>query len=317
MADKPASTRKKTKVATKKRDAPPIYLTVQIERHQGHPTRARFFTELERVLGRPVVSLVTSFMFPGSIEDNDAEMLEVALRTEDLSKGLALLISSPGGDGEAAERIIRICRSHSGTGEYWAIVPGKAKSAATMICFGASKIIMGPSSELGPVDPQIIYADEKGRRKQHSAYNLVTSYDNLFGRAVATKGRVEPFLQQLDNYDARDIQRYREVIELGDDIAVKALKAGMMSRKSDKAIRHQIERFLKPQRTRSHGRPIFRDEARDCGLAVEHADIGEGGWDLIYELYVRSNEYVSHEAVKCIETGKTSLHMPVPQAWRQ
>ncbi|GAH14065.1 unnamed protein product, partial [marine sediment metagenome] len=43
----------------------------------------------------------------------------------DLSKGLALIINSPGGSGLAAERIINVCRSYSGTEEFWAIVPNK------------------------------------------------------------------------------------------------------------------------------------------------------------------------------------------------
>ena len=60
------------------------------------------------------------------------------------------MINSPGGSGLAAERMINVLRSYSGIGEYWAIVPAKAKSAATMVCLGASKILMGPASELGP-----------------------------------------------------------------------------------------------------------------------------------------------------------------------
>ena len=45
----------------------------------------------------------------------------------DLEKGLILLISSPGGNGLAAERIINICRTYSKTGEYTVIVPGKSE----------------------------------------------------------------------------------------------------------------------------------------------------------------------------------------------
>jgi len=269
----------------------------------------RFFKKIEELLGRPVVTFSTSFVYPVSIEDNDVEMLEGALRMLDLSKGLALMVSSPGGDGEAAERIIRICRSHSGTGEYWAIVAGRAKSAATMVCFGASRILMGPSSELGPVDPQIIYADERGQRRQHSAYNLVTSYDSLFSGAVTTNGNIHPFLQQLESYDPREIQRYREVIELADDIAVKALKTGMMRSFKEKTIRRKIERFLKPQRTKSHGRPIFQDEAKECGLKIENPDPGSETWDTVRELHIRSDDYVSHDAAKCIETVRDSFSM--------
>jgi ClpP class serine protease len=120
----------------------------------------------------------------------------------DLSKGLAIVINSPGGLGLAAERIIQACRAYSGTGEYWAIVPGKAKSAATMICLGAKKILMGPTSELGSIDPQIQL--ETG--EVCSAYNIIKSYEELFGEAVNTKGHIEPYLQQLKNYDRKLIE---------------------------------------------------------------------------------------------------------------
>ena len=239
------------------------------------------------------------------------EYLQAVLHNLDLSKGLALLVSSPGGDGEAAERIVKICRTTSGTGEYWAIVPAKAKSAATMVCFGASKILMGPSSELGPVDPQIIFAED-GRRRQHSAYNLVTSYEQLFKGAVQTKGHIEPYIKQLDYYDPRDIQRFKEAISLADDISVKILKSGMMRRCSQAEIRRKIERFLKPKRTWSHGRPIFRDEAHECGLNIEDVDPASDLWSLLHELYIRSNQYVSHDASKCVESAADSFHVQRP-----
>ena len=126
------------------------------ERKQSHETRKHLFPEIEKIIGRPVVSLFTSFRFPVMIQNQDADMLQAVLSKVDLSKGLALMVSTPGGDPIAAERIINICRTHSGTGDYWAIVPGKAKSAGTMICFGATKIYLAPASELGPVDPQIV-----------------------------------------------------------------------------------------------------------------------------------------------------------------
>jgi ClpP class serine protease len=35
------------------------------------------------------------------------------------------------------------------------VVPDQAKSAATLIALGADEILMGPASDLGPIDPQI------------------------------------------------------------------------------------------------------------------------------------------------------------------
>jgi hypothetical protein len=184
-----------------------------------------------------------------------------------------------------------------------------------MICFGASRIVMGPSSELGPVDPQIIFS-ENGQRRQYSADNLVTSYDALFEGAVQTTGRIEPYIQQLEHYDARDIQRFRQAIALADDISIKTLKSGMMKRLKEESIKLKIERFLKPQQTKSHGRPIFRDEARACGLNIRDADTSDRKWDAVYELYVRANEFVSHGAMKCVESANDSYVVPVPPDWQ-
>jgi hypothetical protein len=96
----------------------PVIEQVLEEQHQGQTTRKRLFVELEAELGRPVVSFFTSLNYPVNIEDVDADMLEGVLQKIDLSQGLALFISSLGGFGEAAERIITVCRAASDTGEF-------------------------------------------------------------------------------------------------------------------------------------------------------------------------------------------------------
>jgi ClpP class serine protease len=165
---------------------PPI-LQVLAERNQSHGTRKQLFNAVEKALnGRTVVSYFTSFKQPVQIDASDVDMLESVLLATDLSKGLALLISSPGGSALAAERIVNLCRQHSKTGEFVAIVPSRAKSAATMICMGASKILMGPSSELGPVDPQLTMTFKDGY-KRYSVWSLVNSYKDLFAKAIASK----------------------------------------------------------------------------------------------------------------------------------
>ncbi len=269
------------------------------EMGQSHQTRQEIYGELEEELGRPVVALFTSFVHPVSIADPDADMLEGVLQNLDLSEGFALAINSPGGSGLAAERIINICRGYSGTGEYWAIVPNKAKSAATMVCLGASQILMGPSSELGPVDPQ--FADSQ-TDQWFSAYNVVRSYEDLFGRAVQETGNLEPYIQQLGRYDEREIQELRQELALSQDIATRTLARGMMAGVSEGDIGERIGAFLTPERTKTHGRPIYRDEASECGLAIRRVEVTERLWQLAFELYLRANAYVSTPVTKCVET---------------
>ena len=66
---------------------------------------------------------------------------------------LHLLLYSQGGDGETAVRILRAAQSRCK--KFTVIVPDQAKSAATLIALGAHEILMGPASDLGPIDPQM------------------------------------------------------------------------------------------------------------------------------------------------------------------
>lgn len=286
--------------------SPLVYDRVLDETFQAHPTRRALFTTLTEHFGRPVISLFTSFRYPVMLEDDDADMLEGVLRNLDLSDGLVLCISSPGGDGLAAERIVNMCRAYSGTSEYWALVPGKAKSAGTMVCFGASKIIMGPTSELGPTDPQFGEGD-----RVFSVFNVVQSYEDLFKRAVEAAGNLQPYLQQLENYDEREIAEMRAQLALSEDIAARVLASGMMKGQNQKDILKHIKIFLTPERTKTHGRPIYRDEASGCGLNIDLADPDAEYWACVYELYLRSNNYVQTEHAKCIESEQHSYTVPI------
>ena len=289
---------------------PIVFRQVLNERTQTHETRKSLFGKLERALGRPVVTFFTSFSYPVRIEDQDADMLQAVLQKADLRKGLAMLVNSPGGDALAAERIINVCRNYSGTGEYWAIVAGKAKSAATMVCFGASRIYMAPTSELGPIDPQIV-TTENGKTKWFSVFNLVKSYERIFDKAVKTDGNVQPFLQQLQNYDEREIEEFRTALSLSEDIAVRTLSSGMMKGKSDKEIKKRIEMFLNPtRRTKTHGRPIYKNDANACDIDVVDIDITSDLWKSIYELYIRTDTFVSSDASKCVESKHDSFFAP-------
>ena len=278
---------------------------VKEEQNQGLATRKDLYCSIEEELGRPIISYCTSFSKDVLIDDNDAVMLEDVLRTMSLDNGIVLFINSPGGYVLVAERIIQILRQYSGTGEYMSVVAGKAKSAATMICLGSSKILMDPTSELGPVDPQT-QITQGDSRKTYSVFNLIRSYEKLFESAVKEKGNLAPYLQQLGNYDARDIEELRSALELSKDISVRALKSGMMSNLEEDLIRKKIEIFLTPEKSKSHGRAIYAEEAKECGLNIETIDLRDKTWSKIYELYYRINNLLNSTLTSKLIESKDS-----------
>lgn len=276
---------------------------------QAHSIRKPLYKKLEQALGskKKVVAFFTSFTFPVLINDQDADMLEEVLRSSDMQgKELVLLLNSPGGDALSAERIVNICHSFSANG-YSTIVPKMAKSAATMICLGAEKIGVSKTSELGPIDPQFLTYNDQGRATGYkAAHEILESYNDLIEKANKSRGRIEPFLQQLQRFDARDIRSIYSARELSESIAISCLKRGMCKALSNKQIKSKIGPFLNPKYTKAHGRPIYYDVARTCGLDVELYENGDPTWAVIWELYVRLNHFVSTVVSKAIETAEES-----------
>jgi len=76
-----------------------------------------------------------------------------------------IIIETPGGIAEVAEDIVRITRSRFE--KVGMIVPGWAKSAGTIFVMAGDEILMGATSALGPIDPQIAF---NGKRLPADAF---------------------------------------------------------------------------------------------------------------------------------------------------
>ena len=263
--------------------------------------------EIEDKIGRRVVTLYTSFYYPVIIDDSDAAILDGILQAMDLSSGLTLILSSPGGSGVSAERIINVCRVYSNN-NFEVIVPGMAKSAATMICLGAQSIMMSDTSELGPIDPQVFVASD-GNESYVPANLVIESYEELLKEAIESQGRIEPYLPLLSRYDPSEIRQFKEAQALGDDIAKRALQTGMLKNQGNK-IGGVIRAFSDPKRTRTHERPIFWKEVQDVGLTVNHIDNRDALWLLVSDLHQRADFVVSGPYTKIIETCDQEFGVP-------
>lgn len=235
-------------------------------------------------------------------------MIEEVLGSTDTSKGVTLLLDAPGGDGLAAERIIQVCKKYSGK-DFETLVPSRAKSAATMVCLGSDRIVMAPTSELGPIDPQIPM--KIGDSWQWvAAHHVIRTYDNLIAQASTLKnGNIEPFLQQLSQFHATQIEMFRAATKLAESIAVTSLRKGMMKGETEVAVKKRIECFTNPDVTLSHGRALSPEHLDGCKLNIEQIDVASDFWKTVRELYSRSKFLVDRNegARKLLETVDNSF----------
>ncbi len=144
--------------------------------HEGNnidPTEVAYFVqavvkkrddkEIQRLVAEHIGSLVAKYKLDNykiilMFDENDAISSWHSNRiytaaTSDPQKDILLLIQSTGGSIEPAYLISKTCRRQAKE-KFVAVVPRRAKSAATLIALGASEIHMGLMSELGPIDPQ-------------------------------------------------------------------------------------------------------------------------------------------------------------------
>lgn len=284
------------------------WVQVNQEVYQGWHLRRDLIAKVEKRLRGKVIMYFTSFYDENAmITDKDAEMLENMLSTEHDGGRIFLILNSAGGLGLAAERIVNVCRAYSND-NFEVIVPHMAKSAATLICFGAARIHMSQTSELGPVDPQIKYQTDAGDKEWISAQEYVRSYDKLMEEATSGRAkRLEPIMQQLVRYDARYIEQLKSAQSLSQKISIKLLVSGMMSRRSEAFIEEAISAFLVQEESMSHGRMIGMAEAKQCGLRVKEIPLRSQLWNWIWELYIRADYVVSARCSKILESSVSAL----------
>lgn len=234
----------------------------------------------------------------GAIDEHDTVVLENILKSLDLHRfdgGLDLLINSPGGDPNAAEQIILTCRSFSTS--FQVIVARRAMSAATLVAMGSDKIVMSNTSELGPIDPQMIQQLPNGAQILRPASSYIAAYLDLVNRAqqaILSQAPPDPFLALLQGtVDPSWIQVCENARRLSRTIAEDVLKRYMLSGKTDQQISSTIDNFIKVGELTSHGRVIRSNTAKHFGLEVDEVDQNSDLWKTVWELFMRAEHYLS------------------------
>lgn len=117
------------------------------------------------------------------------EVRKLSTRTENT---LSIVLRSPGGSAETAERMVSVVRHHYGTVNF--VVPDYAMSAGTIFCMSGDRIYMDYSSALGPIDPQVLLPDGSG---YVAALGYLDKVNEITAKAILTPADAV-FLRSMD-----------------------------------------------------------------------------------------------------------------------
>ena len=217
------------------------------------------------------------------------------------AKDLHLLLASPGGDGETALRMVRSMQERCH--ELTVIVPDMAKSAATILCLGAHHILMGPGGDLGPIDPQMVTADENGQPVQFSsAKEIVAAVQEAEKRITENPASFTLYASLLSTVDMLAVEQARSALSRSDSLMAESLKA--QGDRTDDDVKSLVASLHDPliDTPTSHAAVFCADDGLRFGLPVVKADTTGEQWRLIWNLWTR------YFAMGCWPAGTKSVY---------
>lgn len=228
----------------------PLFWVSQKDRY----LRQLAIRDIEEKTGRRLVVYFSNRFEQGSdIDRRDPTYIsELLLKIQD--EPVDLFLETNGGLTDATESLVSLIKSC--VKDFRVIVPGAAKSNGTLLALAAQSIVMGPTSELGPIDPHI----------QGTPCNILSRPE-----VAATNF---PLNQLAQNF----IKQTR-------GLATSLLAEGMLKGRSPDDIEKVVETLASSNKYFSHGSVIDHVEARALGLNVEYLSNDDDLWQRLWLLY--------------------------------
>jgi Serine dehydrogenase proteinase len=222
--------------------------------------RQLLISDIEEMTGRRLIVYYSDCESPAQIDPSDDKyLLELV---GDLGSAPAdLLLETNGGFTDATEKVVSILRDQ--ISDLRAIIPKRAKSNGTLLALAAREIVLGPGSELGPIDPTIPLAPDQFVPAQF-----------IVQAAASHPEQINLIVLQAAAYAIKQTQK----------LATDLLRAGMLKGKDEADIKRAVDELSTRDVYHSHGSVIDHREAVRLGLNVNYLSADDPLWKWLWLL---------------------------------
>lgn len=228
--------------------------------------RREQLARIHAVTGRNVIAYYSGWLQkPGAsgvqVNDADKNGFMTVIHKMDRSKGLDLIVHTPGGETAATESLVDYLHSMFGT-DMRVIVPQLAMSAGTMIACAAKVILMGKHSSLGPIDPQL---------GNVPAHGVIEEFRRAHEEIKKDPSKIPVWQPIIAKYPPTLIGECEKAMKWSEEMTKVWLLRGMLSGEADAAKTANVilKELVDHSLTLSHSRHLSAEKAKSLGLKIE------------------------------------------------
>ena len=270
--------------------------------------RRKYLAKLSKHTGRNVIAYYSAWLqrpdparLPVGIDinDDDKNGFMNAIHGMDRTKGLDVLLHTPGGAVTVTESLVDYLRQMFGS-NIRAVVPQIAMSAGTMIACSCKSVLMGKQSSLGPIDPQFGGFSTKG---------VLEEFERAKKEASANPSCIPIWQVIISKYHPTFIGQCDKAYNWSKELVKRWLAENMLKDEVNPSTSaEQVADLLLKQGTDyNHGKHISADEARGMGLIIENLEDDNILQDLVLTVHhAYMHTFQQSPAIKIIENHKGS-----------
>lgn len=244
--------------------------------------RTKYISAFSKMTGRNVIVYYSGWLKPGKtqnidLNDSDITGFMNAIKGIDSTKGLDLILHTPGGSPTATEGIVKYLHSKFGN-DIRVFVPQMAMSAGTMLACSAKTIIMGKHSCLGPIDPQ--YGGVP-------AYNIVAEFSQAKADLLQNPQAKTYWELQLKKYPAAFLYSVLDSINLSSALVSDWLTNYMFEGEDPKVISKKVKAIVNKlnANNKSHSRHFTYDFCKGLGMNVEELEADQNVQEAVLSIH--------------------------------
>lgn len=248
---------------------------LQTSRGDFDGIRRKYLKRLQTYTKRNVIAYYSGWLQKNGapnlgINDLDKNAFMATIKGLDRTKGLDLILHTPGGDIAATESIIDYLMTMFD--DIRVVVPQLAMSGGTMIACSANKILMGKHSSLGPIDPQ--FNTPYG---MVAAHGVLEEFKKAHEEIKADQTKVFVWQPIIAKYTPTLVGECQQALKWAEDIAREKLGIRMFAAVTDLVEKKaKIDNIIKELGDHSvnlsHGRHLSYAKCVEIGLVVERLE---------------------------------------------